>query len=167
MSKSSSSVGSWCINLNPSDNHNPPRDRKSSLDGFEVEDTSTHFRWLQSSWGIGGCTPLISSSTKFALELANFDDRTKRASPSQVRLYEESFRVNLRLPFHSFTVKLLQLFWIALCSIALNSWCLIITFLFHYFLLGIELTICLFQTCFTFKEHLIRSGNGMILFWFI
>ena len=92
-------------------------------------------------------------SPEYELELFGPTDRTSALPPGCFCLYQEAFRVGLRLSLPPFVVTLFHFLNISLVSVASNSFRFLIGFLSLCRLAEVWPTLSLFRNFYTFKRH--------------
>ena len=91
--------------------------------------------------------------SEYDLELPGPSDRTSTPPSGRFCLYQEAFRVGLRLPLPSFVVALFRFLDISLASVAPNSFRFLIGFLSLCHVVKVQPSLSLFRHFYTFKRH--------------
>ena len=90
---------------------------------------------------------------EYDLELPDPADRASTPPPDRFCLYQEAFRVGLRLPLPPFVVALFHFLDISLVLVTLNSFRFLIGFLSLCHVVEVQLSLSLFRHFYTFKRH--------------
>ena len=90
---------------------------------------------------------------EYDLELPGPSDRASTPPSDHFCLYQEAFRVGLRLPLPSFVVALFRFLDISLASVAPNSFRFLIGFLPLYHVVEVQPSLSLFSHFYIFKRH--------------